>query len=218
MSQRRAFAPSSTLSYKRVSNIHPRVRQVRKMLSLPDELLEAVVDETDARRDVLALALSCRRLHSSTHNIGALKYSRIVALFDHSDLWTHLISNSHLAAQVRELDVYCADAANVLNITDFSTEKLHISTSLAVDPERLAQCLRLMARLHILTVHLSKNAGEANAVANTDLLFAVCQNARTNLDTLRVRAYPVVNIASLEQPPIIPDNAVRICVYLFSPY
>ncbi|KZV68118.1 hypothetical protein PENSPDRAFT_27218 [Peniophora sp. CONT] len=180
------------------------------MLSLPDELLEAVLDETGARRDVLAIALSCRRLHSTADSIGALKYSRIVALYGHLDLWSHLVSNPHLAARVREIDIYCDDAARVLEFTAFNTEKLSVSvTSIVTDPDKLAQCLRLMARLHTLTLHLFKNAGEVQTVAGSNLLPVVCKNARAELDTLRVRAYPVVDIMSPEQPPIIPDSAVR---------
>ncbi|VDB96605.1 unnamed protein product [Peniophora sp. CBMAI 1063] len=177
------------------------------MLSLPDELLEAVLDETGARRDLVALALSCRRVHATADAIGALKYSRIVALFGHDNLWTHLISSPHLASQVRELEIYCDDASSVLESMAFSADELSLSpVASAVEPEKIAQALRLMKRLYSLTVHLSKNMDENQTPLNSGLLSVSCNNARAGLDTLRVRAYPVVDIASLEQPPIIPDS------------
>lgn len=185
------------------------------MLSLPDELLEAALDEIGTRDDILALALSCRRLHSIADGIGALKYSRIVAIYGHLDLWMHFISSPHLAARVRELDVYCSRAASALEIGSFSTERLPVPMSpLVDDPDKLAQSMRLMTHLHTLTVHLSKETGGIQTVAGSDLLSVVCKNATAELDTLRVRAYPVVDIEAPEQPAILPSNEVCICQML----
>ncbi|KAI0031971.1 hypothetical protein K488DRAFT_70991 [Vararia minispora EC-137] len=74
-------------------------------IDLFPELLEIVLDNIDARRDLLSLALSCTRF-SAVIIPERLNHHTIVASPYHAPLWAHLAANPRLARYVHSLTVY----------------------------------------------------------------------------------------------------------------
>jgi hypothetical protein len=70
----------------------------------PNEILDSIVFYLDSKRDLLALALSCHRLHSvicprhHSYRIIRCKVSSI-------SVWNHLLMNRSLARNVRRLEI-----------------------------------------------------------------------------------------------------------------
>ncbi|KAH0826213.1 hypothetical protein J3R83DRAFT_5658 [Lanmaoa asiatica] len=76
----------------------------RTLTRQPTEILDAIVFHVDSKRDLLALALSCRRLHAV---IVPRHYDYRVVCTKASSLglWNHLIVNRALARNVRTLEI-----------------------------------------------------------------------------------------------------------------
>ena len=74
----------------------------RTIARLPTELLDAIVFHIDSKRDLLSLALACRRMHSvilPRH----YEYRVIQCKVSSINVWNHLIVHHSLARNVRRL-------------------------------------------------------------------------------------------------------------------
>ncbi|GLB39400.1 hypothetical protein LshimejAT787_0605620 [Lyophyllum shimeji] len=76
----------------------------RTITRQPTEVLDAIIFHVDSRRDLLALALSCRRMHDVVcprhlaYRVVRCKVSKI-------SVWNHLMINRALARNVRRLEI-----------------------------------------------------------------------------------------------------------------
>ncbi|KDQ55151.1 hypothetical protein JAAARDRAFT_208888 [Jaapia argillacea MUCL 33604] len=75
--------------------------------NIPRELLDIITDDIDKPRDILSLALSCRRLKDLLipDILKKLEYATIIAPFEYHHLWDHLSSHPELACHVRVLSI-----------------------------------------------------------------------------------------------------------------
>lgn len=76
----------------------------RTLTRQPTEILDAIVFHVDSKRDLLALALSCHRLHTVIFP-RHYDYRVICAKASSLSLWNHLIVNRALARNVRTLEI-----------------------------------------------------------------------------------------------------------------
>ena len=76
----------------------------RTLTHQPTEILDAIVFRVDSKRDLLALALSCRRLHSIIFP-RHYDYRVLCAKASSISLWNHLIVNRALARHVRTIEI-----------------------------------------------------------------------------------------------------------------
>lgn len=76
----------------------------RTLTRQPTELLDAIVVHVDSKRDLLSLALSCKRLHSIVFP-RHYDYRVIKAKVSSLRLWNHFIVNRSLAKNVRILEI-----------------------------------------------------------------------------------------------------------------
>lgn len=76
----------------------------RTLTRQPTEILDAIVFHVDSKRDLLALALSCHRLHAVIFP-RHYDYRVICAKASSLCLWSHLIVNRALAHNVRALEI-----------------------------------------------------------------------------------------------------------------
>lgn len=76
----------------------------RTLTLIPNETLDSIVSHIDSKRDLLALALSCRRLYSVIcprhydYRVIRCKVSSI-------SMWNHLVVHRSLACNVRRLEI-----------------------------------------------------------------------------------------------------------------
>ncbi|KDQ55157.1 hypothetical protein JAAARDRAFT_196024 [Jaapia argillacea MUCL 33604] len=77
------------------------------IINIPRELLDIITDHLDKPRDILSLALTCRRLKDILipDVLNELEYAYIVAPFEYHHLWDHLSSHPELARHVRALEI-----------------------------------------------------------------------------------------------------------------
>ena len=76
----------------------------RTLTRQPTEILDAIVFHVDSKRDLLALALSCRRLHTvifPRHYDYRVLYAKASSI----NIWNHLITNRALARNVRAIEI-----------------------------------------------------------------------------------------------------------------
>ncbi|KAF5380196.1 hypothetical protein D9615_006233 [Tricholomella constricta] len=76
----------------------------RTITRQPTEVLDAIIFHVDARRDLLALALSCRRMHDVVcprHLAYRVVRCKVSAL----SVWNHLVVHRALARNVRQLEI-----------------------------------------------------------------------------------------------------------------
>jgi hypothetical protein len=76
----------------------------RTLTRQPTELLDSIVFHVDSKRDLLSLALSCKRMHSIVFP-RHYDYRLIKAKVSSLRLWNHLIVNKSLARNVRVLEI-----------------------------------------------------------------------------------------------------------------
>lgn len=76
----------------------------RTLTRQPTEILDAIVFHVDSKRDLLALALSCHRLHAVIFP-RHYEYRVVCAKASSISLWNHLIVNRALARNVRTLEI-----------------------------------------------------------------------------------------------------------------
>ena len=76
----------------------------RTLTRQPTEILDAIVFHVDSKRDLLALALSCHRLHTVIFP-RHYDYRVVCAKASSLCLWNHLIVNRALARNVRTLEI-----------------------------------------------------------------------------------------------------------------
>ncbi|KAI0695039.1 hypothetical protein BC835DRAFT_1273840 [Cytidiella melzeri] len=95
------------LSMHLLSIVEPFVglsQERRTLTRQPTELLDAIVFHVDAKRDLLSLALSCKRMYSIVFP-RHYDYRVIKAKVSSLRLWNHLIVNKSLARNVRLLEI-----------------------------------------------------------------------------------------------------------------
>ncbi|KAI0826326.1 hypothetical protein BC629DRAFT_1711724 [Irpex lacteus] len=76
----------------------------RTLTRQPTELLDAIVFHVDSKRDLLSLALSCKRMHTIVFP-RHFDYRVVKAKVSSLRLWNHLIVNRSLARNVRVLEI-----------------------------------------------------------------------------------------------------------------
>ncbi|KAI0747215.1 hypothetical protein C8Q80DRAFT_1271992 [Daedaleopsis nitida] len=94
----------------------------RALARQPTEILDAIAGHVDARRDLLALALSCKRLHAVVFP-RHYHYRVIRCKASALSVWNHLIVYRSLASNVRTLEILDerAGATDVLVPPDVGT-------------------------------------------------------------------------------------------------
>ena len=76
----------------------------RTITNQPNEILDSIALHLDSKRDLLALGLSCRRLHSIVFP-RHYDYRVIRCKISSISVWNHLIVNRSLARNVRRLEI-----------------------------------------------------------------------------------------------------------------
>lgn len=76
----------------------------RTLMRQPTELLDTIVSHIDAKRDLLALALSCRRMHAIVFP-RHYDYRAIRCKASALSVWNHFIAHRGLARNVRRLEI-----------------------------------------------------------------------------------------------------------------
>lgn len=76
----------------------------RSFTRQPTELLDAIVGHVDSKQDLLALALSCKRLHGIVFP-RHFDYRVVRGKISSLRLWNHLVVNRALARNVRVLEI-----------------------------------------------------------------------------------------------------------------
>ncbi|KAF8835382.1 hypothetical protein BDN67DRAFT_937975 [Paxillus ammoniavirescens] len=76
----------------------------RTLTRQPTEILDAIASHVGSKRDLLALALSCHRMHDVIFP-RHYEYRVICAKISSAGLWNHLIVNRSLARNVRSLEI-----------------------------------------------------------------------------------------------------------------
>jgi hypothetical protein len=129
----------------------------RSFTRQPTELLDAIVSHVDSRHDLLALALSCKRLHSIVFP-RHFDYRVVRAKASTLRLWNHLIVNRSLARNVRVLEVLDERATEQealpfgIMTTDTDLESTDDELGLHVKQERyLVSALSKMTALRSFT-------------------------------------------------------------------
>ncbi|KAH7885459.1 hypothetical protein F5I97DRAFT_1928836 [Phlebopus sp. FC_14] len=95
------------LSLHLLTIVEPFVRlspSSRTLTRQPTEILDAIAFHIDSKRDLLALALSCRRMHDIIFPRHS-DYRFICAKVSSVAVWNHLIVNQSLARNVRTLEI-----------------------------------------------------------------------------------------------------------------
>lgn len=76
----------------------------RTLMRQPNEILDSIVFHIDSKRDLLALALSCRRLHGVIFP-RHYDYRVIRCKVSSMSVWNHLVAHRSLARNVRRLEI-----------------------------------------------------------------------------------------------------------------
>ncbi|KAJ3540136.1 hypothetical protein NM688_g6267 [Phlebia brevispora] len=108
-----------------VGHAHSR----RSLTYQPTELLDEIVFHLDSKRDLLSLALSCKRMHSVIFP-RHFEYRVVRAKVSSIGLWNHLIVNRALARNVRVLEIVDERCTEPLSLpSDVSTTDTDMESS-----------------------------------------------------------------------------------------
>ncbi|EKM56288.1 uncharacterized protein PHACADRAFT_253334 [Phanerochaete carnosa HHB-10118-sp] len=158
--QYRLSPDEHALSLHLLSIVEPFVgvaESQRSFTRQPTELLDAIVGHVDSRQDLLALALSCKRMHAIVFP-RHFEYRVIRGKVSSLRLWNHLIVNRSLARNIRVLEVLDERAAaqevlpSGISTTDTDLESTDDELGLHVKHERfLVSALTRMTTLRSFT-------------------------------------------------------------------